>query len=104
MMSDRYGLSLSTASLPARDAYVEGCHRLLTLYPGALAAFDQAIEKDPQFALAHAARARALQLAGDAAGAQASAADAEALAQGKTDRERSHATIRPPADRCGWEG
>lgn len=93
MLSDRYGLSLSTASQAARDVYVEGCHRLLTLYPGALAAFDQAIENDPHFSLAHAARARALQLAGDVPGAQAAAAAAAALAMRQTDRERSHAAV-----------
>src|SRR5690242_3890191 len=73
MMRDEYGLSLSTTSSSARDAYVDGCHRLLTLYPGALAKFDAALAADPGFALAHAARARALQLAGDVTAAQVAA-------------------------------
>jgi len=34
MLTDRYGLSLSTASAGARDAYVEGCGLALTFYPG----------------------------------------------------------------------
>lgn len=93
MLSDGLGLPLSTTSQAARDFYVDGCHRLLTLYPGALPAFDQAIEADPQLALAHAARARVLQLAGDAPAAQAAAQDAGALAMRQTDRERSHAAV-----------
>ena len=40
MLADRYGLALSITSSAARDAYVEGCELALTLYPGALEAFD----------------------------------------------------------------
>jgi hypothetical protein len=50
MQTDRYGLALSTSSPASRDAYVEGCDLLLTLYPGAVAAFDRAIAADPGFA------------------------------------------------------
>lgn len=92
-MRDRYGLPVSTASQTAREFYVEGCHRLLTLYPGALADFDHAIESDPHFALAYAARARVLQLIGDVPGAQAAAARAEDLAARQTEREKSHAAV-----------
>jgi len=56
MLTDRYGLPLSTTSSAARDAYVEGCEAKLTMYPGAIEAFDRAIAADPGFALAHAAR------------------------------------------------
>ena len=35
MVTDRYGLTLSTASQQARDTYIEGCDLVLTLYPGA---------------------------------------------------------------------
>ncbi len=90
MMIDGYGLALSTTSQVARDAYVDGCRRLLTMYPGALDAFDRALADDPEIAIAHAARARALQLAGEIATAQASAAMAETLAVRLTERERSH--------------
>src|SRR5438067_7122593 len=72
MLTDRYGLRLSTASPGARDAYVEGCAVKLTMYPGAIAAFDRAIAADPGFALAHAAKAHALLERGDAAAARAS--------------------------------
>ena len=58
MLTDRYDLPLSTTSLAARDAYVQGCEAKLTMYPGAIEAFDRAIAADPGFALPHAARAR----------------------------------------------
>ena len=74
MLTDRYGLSLSTSSVAARDAYVEGCEAKLTMHPGAIEAFDRAIAEDPGFALAHAARAHALLERGDAAAARASIA------------------------------
>jgi len=60
MLTDRYELPLSTSSSTARDAYVEGCEAKLTMYPGAVEAFDRAIAADPGFALAHAAKAHAL--------------------------------------------
>src|SRR5437764_14559996 len=90
MLTDRYVLRLCTASPAARDAYVEGCEAKLTMYPGAIAAFDRAIAADPNFALAHAARAHALLERGDAAGARASIASASSLTAGLSERERSH--------------
>jgi hypothetical protein len=47
---------LSTASSTARDTYVQGCEAKLTMYPGAIKAFDRAIAADPGFALAHDSR------------------------------------------------
>ena len=90
MLTDRYGLPLSTTSSGARDAYVKGCEAKLTMYPGALAAFDCAIAADPRFALAHAARAHALLERADAAAARASMATADALGAGLSAREKSH--------------
>ena len=90
MLTDRYGLPLSTASSAARDAYVEGCRAKLTMYPGAIEAFDRAIAEDPHFALAHAARAHALLERGDAAAARASMAAANSLGAGLSAREASH--------------
>jgi hypothetical protein len=90
MLTDRYDLPLSTASSPARDAYVRGCEAKLTMYPGAIEAFDRAIAADPGFALAHAARAHALLERGDAAAAQESMAAANALAPNLPAREASH--------------
>lgn len=90
MLTDRYGLLLSTTSSAARDAYVEGCEAKLTMYPGAIEAFDRAIAADPGFALAHAARAHALLERGDAAAAHVSMAAANSLAAGLSAREASH--------------
>jgi len=90
MLTDRYGLSLSTASSAARDAYAEGCEAKLTMYPGAIEAFDRAIAADPGFALAHAARAHALLERGDAAAARAAMASANSLTAGLSAREKSH--------------
>jgi hypothetical protein len=93
MLTDRYGLSLSTSSVGARDAYVEGCEAKLTMHPGAIEAFDRAIAEDPGFALAHAGRAHALLERGDAAAARASIAVANSLAARLTPRETSHVTF-----------
>ena len=90
MLTDRYGLLLSTTSSAARDAYVEGSEAKLTMYPGAIEAFDRAIVADPDFALAHAARAHALLERGDAAAARASMAAANSLTAGLSAREASH--------------
>src|SRR3979411_1789597 len=67
MLTDRYELPVSTGSSAARDAYLQGCEAKLTMYPGAIEAFDRAIAADPGFALAHAARAHALLERGAAA-------------------------------------
>src|SRR5689334_10433183 len=90
MLTDWYDLALSTASSVARDAYVEGCEAKLTMYPGALEAFDRAIAADPRFALAHAARAHVMLERGDAAAARASMAGAKSFVAGQTAREASH--------------
>src|SRR5579863_9400657 len=89
MLTDRYELPLSTASTPAREAYVEGCAAKLTMYPGAIEGFDRAIAADPGFALAHAAKAHSL-LERDAAAAKASMAAANSLKSGLSAREVSH--------------
>ncbi len=90
MLTDRYELPLSTASSAARDAYVEGCAAKLTMYPGAIEAFDRAVAEDPGFALAHAAKAQLLFERGDAAAARASMAAANSLSPGLSARETSH--------------
>jgi tetratricopeptide (TPR) repeat protein len=90
MLADRYELPLSTGSETARDAYVEGSHLALTLYPGALAAFDRALAADPGFAMAHAAKAQVLMRGGDVAGARAELAAAKDHAGGVSERETGH--------------
>ena len=39
MLTDRYGLGLSTASAAAQDAYVQASDRALTFYSGAVEAY-----------------------------------------------------------------
>jgi tetratricopeptide (TPR) repeat protein len=77
MLADRYDLPLSTTSSTARDAYVQGCDLALTLYPGAVDAFDRAIATDPGFAMAHAGKAQVLMREGNVSAAR------EALAAAK---------------------
>jgi len=90
MLADRYDLTLSTGSAVARDAYVQGCNLALTLYPGALDAFDRAIAADPGFALAHAGKAQVLIREGKVAAARAALAAANAVAVDLSPREASH--------------
>jgi tetratricopeptide (TPR) repeat protein len=90
MLADRYELSLSTASAVARDAYVQGCELALTFYPGATDAFDRAIAADPNFALAHAAKAQVLLREGNVAAARAALAAAKDAGAGLSAREASH--------------
>jgi Flp pilus assembly protein TadD len=90
MLTDWYGLSLSTNSSATRDAYIEGCQAKLTAHPGAIEAFDRALAADPGFALAHAARAHALLERGDASGARASIAAAKSFVEGLSEREAGH--------------
>jgi hypothetical protein len=70
MLADRFGLSLSTSSAAARDAYVDASERALTFYPGALPAYDSAIAAEPGFALAHAGKAQVLMREGNVPGAR----------------------------------
>jgi tetratricopeptide (TPR) repeat protein len=90
MLTDRYGLALSTASAAARDAYVQASDRALTFYPGAAEAYDRAIAADPGFALAHAGKAQVLMRQGDIAASRAALATAKGAAAGLSEREASH--------------
>ena len=90
MLTDGYDLPLSTPSVAARDAYVQGCTAKLTMYPGAIEAFDRALDADPGFALAHTARAHAALERGDATAARESMAAAQSLAANLPAREASH--------------
>jgi Tfp pilus assembly protein PilF len=88
---DRYGLALSTASFEAAEAYRCGIDLLLSAWPGAAEAFDRAIAADPDFALAHVARARvhSFYQQGEAA-RKAAALARELVARRGTERERGH--------------
>jgi tetratricopeptide (TPR) repeat protein len=90
MLADRYGLSLSTSSQVARDAYVKGADCILSAVAGPEAHLGRALEADPDFALAHIALARTMFLAAQVPQARTAAARARELATGATPRERSH--------------
>jgi len=90
MLTDRYGLALSTTSAAARDAYVQASGLALTFYPGAAEAYDRAIAADPGFALAYAGKAQVLIRQGDVAAARVALAAAKEMATGLSEREASH--------------
>src|SRR5258708_5417796 len=90
MLTDRYGQPISTSSRAARDAYAAGVDCVLSAAHGDQGLLAQAIEADPDFALAHAALARARFLMADVAGARQSAARARELAAKATSREQGH--------------
>ena len=90
MLADRYDLPVSTASAAARDAYVEGLDLALTVYPGAVEAFDRALAADPGLALAHVGKAQILMREGNAAQARAALAAAKDVAAGVSAREAGH--------------
>lgn len=90
MLADRYDLPVSTGSSAARDAYVQGYELALTLYPGAVEAFDRALAADSGLALAHAGKAQVLMREGKAAPARAALAAAKDVSAGVSARETGH--------------
>jgi hypothetical protein len=91
MHQDRYGLPLSTSSHEAASAYREGVDLMLSGWTGTAEALERAIAADPDFALAHIARARlhGFYQQGDLARSKAALARQLAAKRG-TERERSH--------------
>ncbi|KWV45580.1 hypothetical protein AS156_23695 [Bradyrhizobium macuxiense] len=88
---DNRGLPISTGSLQAAASYRTGVDLLLSAWPGAEDALRQAIDHDPQFALAHAALARLRAINAQPADARASIAAAlEIVARNGSPREISH--------------
>ena len=90
MSTDLWDLPLSTESPGAAEQYVLAVEKVLSANAGAEEALGRAIDADPGFALAHAARARVLQLRGAMREARAAAARAVQLALSATRRERGH--------------
>src|SRR4051794_3285621 len=90
MLADRYDLPVSTSSAAARDAYLDGYELALTLYPGAVEAFDRALAVDPGLALAHAGKAQVLMREGKVPEAQAALQAATDLATHVSAREAGH--------------
>ena len=90
MYQDRFDMPLSTESAQARDHYVAGVDLLLAGQTGAVQAFQNALDADPDFALASVGLARACQYAGDMASAKAAIAQARDAARPVDAREASH--------------
>ncbi|MGX5736657.1 tetratricopeptide repeat protein [Bosea thiooxidans] len=89
--TDSRGLPISTDSADAARLYREGVDLLLSAWPGTVETLQQAIEADPDFALAHAALARALAIRARMTEAAACIALASDLvARAGSARERSH--------------
>ncbi|BAT59862.1 hypothetical protein GJW-30_1_02397 [Variibacter gotjawalensis] len=92
--ADRYGLALSTSFDAAAFAYRDGMDLMLSAWPGASEAFDRAIAADPDFALAHIARARMHFIYAEVPEARVKSTQARTLvAQHGDARERSHVDI-----------
>src|SRR5258708_16244807 len=94
---DGYVLTLSTTSSEAATAYRDGIDLLLSAWTGAAEAFERSIAADPEFALAHIARARihTFYQQGDVARKKAALAR-ELVARHGTDLERSLVGTLPP--------
>ncbi|MBP2238861.1 hypothetical protein J2Z31_005402 [Sinorhizobium kostiense] len=91
---DSRGLHLSTTSDLAAERYRHGVDLLLSTWPGAAETLEEAIAADPDFALAHAARARLHAIRTELASAKARIATAEEIvARRGTERERSHVEV-----------
>ena len=87
---DRFGLPLSTASEAGAADYVAAVDLMLSANAGAEALYDLALAADPDFALAHIARARLCHVQARIPEAKAAAARARSLAGKVTPREARH--------------
>jgi hypothetical protein len=90
MLTDRYGLPITTSSQAARDAYIAGADGVLMAGPTEKADLRRAIAADPDFALARIALARASFIVADVATAREQVGKARELAPRTTPREQSH--------------
>ncbi len=88
-MNDRFDLPLST-NPDAAAAYVTAVDNLLCAGADLVGGFTNALQLDPDFALAEIGRARCLAIYGDGTRARESASRARALAERATSRERQH--------------
>ena len=89
-LKDRFDLPVTCNRAAAVEDYVAAVDLLLSAWPGTEARLDRALAADPDFALAHIARARLLQLQARIPEARAEAALAQALSDRVTPRERRH--------------
>ena len=90
MLTDAYGNQLTTSTGLARDNYDIGLRAFLSSNYGSEEAFSQAIEADPNFALAYVGLARSLISSGKIIEAKVSLEKAKKFLVNATDREKSH--------------
>lgn len=93
MQKDRFGQPMTTDSPRAAELYDEAVDLLFALQPGSGPLIDEALNLDPNFALAHCAKARSLATVGDTREARRHAALGRDLAAPLSARERRHADI-----------
>lgn len=93
IFDDRFGLALSTTSIEAADYFAEAMDRVLALRGGAQPLLEAALTVDSEFALSWSLLGGQLRGAGDIAGGNVMMERATALADGATDRERSHLRV-----------
>ena len=89
-MQDRFGLPLTTASAEAAETYIRAVDLMLSANTGAETLLDAALAADPDFALAHIARARLCQVQARLPEAKDAAANARKLSERATAREQGH--------------
>ena len=90
MLTDSYGNQLTTSTGLARDNYDIGLRAFLSANYGSEEAFSQAIEADPNFALAYVGLARSFISSGKITEAKASLEKSKKFLGNVTDREKSH--------------
>ncbi len=88
-MNDRFGLPISTSSSAAADHYLEGLDLLLSQNFGPEERFQQSIEADEGFAMAHAGMAWVAMMRGTASEAKEGIANAQSLSVGISSREKA---------------
>jgi lipopolysaccharide biosynthesis regulator YciM len=92
-LTDRFDLPLAAASELAVAEYVEALDLLLSANTGAAARLERVLAADPDFALAHIAHARLLQLQARSGEARAAAERAKSLAARASVREQRHVAV-----------
>jgi hypothetical protein len=90
LLTDRFDLPVTCDAPAAVEDYVAAVDLLLSANTGAEELLDRAVAADPDFALAHIARARLLQLRARIPEAKEAVARAQSSCECVTPRERRH--------------
>src|SRR5207248_4489160 len=89
-LTDRFGLALTTDSPHAAESYIRAVDLMLSANAGAETLLDAALDADPDFSLAHIARARLCEVQPRIPAAKEATARARDLAERVAARERGH--------------